>query len=122
MEQAILPNMDHFSYKDGQNVYEPAEDTYLLCDGILYDKEFLLTLNPQIILEVGSGSGCVVVFTTMLLNRLGGESADRQSFAVDINPKALQMTSDTAVANNVSFGYIHWEFDMQANESPRYFG
>ncbi len=101
MEQATLPNMDHFSYKDGQNVYEPAEDTYLLCDGILNDKEFLFELNPEIIVEVGSGSGCVIVFTTMLMNSLMKDGCIHKSFALDINPKALEMTQQTAAANNV---------------------
>lgn len=101
MEQAKLPNMDHFSYRDGAFVYEPAEDTYLLCDGILNDKDDLLAIDPDIILEVGSGSGCVIVFTTMLLNSLKGDSAHHQSLAIDINPKALEMTHTTAAANNV---------------------
>jgi methylase of polypeptide subunit release factors len=51
--QAVLPRLDHFTLEDADCVYEPAEDTYLLCDAILKDKELLVARNPLIIAEIG---------------------------------------------------------------------
>lgn len=101
MEQAQLPDLSHFSFRDRAYVYEPADDTFLLCDGILNDKEDLIERDPHLVVELGSGSGCVIVFTTMLLNSLKGAEAHHQSIALDINPKALEMTKATAEANHV---------------------
>lgn len=101
-ETAELPNLDHFSYKDEEFVYQPAQDTYLLCDGILNDKAFLREISPTVVMEVGSGSGCVIVYTCMLLMKLFGEAAnDIRAIALDINEMALEMTRKTALANNV---------------------
>lgn len=96
---AKLPNLDHFSYRDADRVYEPAEDTYLLCDALLQDIENVMSINPTIIAEVGSGSGCVITYFTNLLRNAKGRKV--LAFATDLNIDALHMTQLTANNNNV---------------------
>jgi release factor glutamine methyltransferase len=50
---SLFPNLDHFTLTDAENVYEPSDDTFLLCDAIEKDIEYLKQLNPSIILEIG---------------------------------------------------------------------
>lgn len=149
-KQAILPNLDHFTMDDYINVYEPSEDTYLLCDAIENDRENIVSLaksqgllksslnadnifkctnndltinkidNINIddsvinkdysaldidfdkgkftVLEIGSGSGCVISFISLLLQ---SEGINYRSLASDINPFAVNATLRTAEANNV---------------------
>ena len=54
---AVLPNLDHLSMADYDHIYEPAEDTFLACDALLQEREFLENLRPTIVMEIGSGSG-----------------------------------------------------------------
>jgi release factor glutamine methyltransferase len=61
------PNLSHLTKKDFENVYEPMEDTFLLLDALEEDLQALEALNPQLICEIGSGSGCVITFLSMLL-------------------------------------------------------
>jgi release factor glutamine methyltransferase len=97
---AALPDLNHFSYKDEEHVYPPSEDTYLLCDGILQDLSENPDFNPNIIVEVGCGSGCVIVFASQLVKKIY-PSQVFQSYATDINPKALDMAMKTASANEI---------------------
>jgi release factor glutamine methyltransferase len=64
------------------------------------DRSRIASLEPLILLEVGSGSGCVITFLTQLLyEELGKNSV--VSFATDINPQASLSTSRTAGHNKV---------------------
>ncbi len=98
MTTATLPNLDHFRLADAAKVYEPAEDTFLLCDAIFHDKDFLYHMNPHYVLEIGCGSGCVITYITQLLRERGIYPL---SMATDINPDALAVTQRTATHNNV---------------------
>jgi methylase of polypeptide subunit release factors len=104
MKQAKLPSLDHLLMKDFEHVYEPSDDTFLLCDALENDRDKFKAVPPRIVLEVGCGSGCVITFLTMLLKE---ECIDSQSFATDINPIAVSVANRTAEANEVSnVGFI----------------
>lgn len=47
------PDLSHLTDAIYQNVYEPSDDTFLLLDALELEKDFLLSLNPSICLEVG---------------------------------------------------------------------
>lgn len=98
-KHAVLPCLDHITLDVAAKVYEPAEDTYLLCDALLCDLEDILSRRPQIILEVGCGSGCVITYLSTLLAQ---SKVVYRALATDINPIALETTRQTAEANQVS--------------------
>jgi release factor glutamine methyltransferase len=85
--------------EDYECVYEPSDDTFLLCDALENDREDMTASRPQIVMEVGCGSGCVITFLSMLLKEQGIPAL---SIATDINPKAAAVTLRTAAANNVN--------------------
>jgi hypothetical protein len=96
---AKLPSLDHLTMEDYECVYEPSDDTFLLCDALENDREEMTASRPQIVMEVGCGSGCVITFLSMLLKEQGIPAL---SIATDINPKAAAVTLRTAAANNVT--------------------
>ncbi|CAM5079611.1 unnamed protein product [Eretmochelys imbricata] len=79
-------------------VYEPAEDTYLLLDALERDAAQIRGAGVEISLEVGSGSGVVSAFLASIV----GPSA--LYICTDINPIAAFCTLETAVLNKV---HIH---------------
>lgn len=79
------------SFSVSDNVYEPAEDTFLLLD-------CLETLPPSlpphpIVCEVGAGSGVVTTFLKMHLYK------DAFFLATDLNPEACTTTKQTCQSN-----------------------
>ena len=48
MSTAILPNLDHFNLFDAENVYEPSDDTFLLCDSIKNDIDSIISIIQSI--------------------------------------------------------------------------
>ena len=98
-----LPSLDHFLLSDAQLIYEPAEDTFLLCDAIQSDifliKNTIATCTSPVVLEIGCGSGCVITFISNLLQSEGINYAI--SYATDINPHAVKFAKKTAILNNV---------------------
>ena len=92
---ASMPSLDHASMKDFGEVYEPSDDTYLLIDGIQADVEANPSLRAsKCILEIGSGSGVPITFCANLIK-------PPMVIATDVNPKALRLTKQTAIENNV---------------------
>jgi len=75
------------------NVYEPAEDTFLLIDALEKDQNYLLNLKPRLCLEVGGGSGIVLSFVKSIL----GNSA--QYLSTDRNPEAVECIKETFLVN-----------------------
>ena len=65
--KAKLPSLDHLHYKDYDYVYEPSDDTFLLCDALANEYKEELSKHFTYC-EIGSGSGCVITFIGQLLN------------------------------------------------------
>nr|CAD67788.1 methylase [Tetraodon nigroviridis] len=88
------PVYSHVGRGDFTDVYEPAEDTFLLMDALEKDAETLQ--RPAVCLEVGSGSGVVSAFLASVI----GPSA--LYLCTDLNPAAAQCTAKTSSCNRVS--------------------
>jgi len=100
---AMLPTLPQ-SFEEWKSVYEPSDDTFLLCDALEQDRAYLNATRPQVVLEVGSGSGCVITFLAKLLQVDGG--LQTHCLATDINPAAVLATMATARANGVAVDVI----------------
>ncbi|KAM4560058.1 methyltransferase N6AMT1 [Odontesthes bonariensis] len=90
------PVYSHAGRGDFQDVYEPAEDSFLLIDALEKDAGMLQQMSPHVCLEVGSGSGVVSAFLASVV----GPSA--LYLCTDVNPAAAQCTAQTASCNSVS--------------------
>lgn len=90
------PVYSHAGRGDFRDVYEPAEDSFLLIDALEKDAELLQQMSPRVCLEVGSGSGVVSAFLASVV----GPSA--LYLCTDVNPAAAQCTATTASCNKTS--------------------
>ncbi|KAI9868735.1 MAG: S-adenosylmethionine-dependent methyltransferase [Trichoglossum hirsutum] len=94
------PSTSHLTF---HNIYEPAEDTFLLLDTLSSAPEsrflhsrFSTTPSapPPLALEIGSGSGVVVAFLTAHARAILGR-ADLLTAATDVNAFACAATRST---------------------------
>ncbi|GAA6007149.1 hypothetical protein JCM10207_001525 [Rhodosporidiobolus poonsookiae] len=88
------PTYSHLSAADFDDVYEPAEDTFILLDALEQDQDILK--GSRVCLEVGSGSGCVSAF----LGAVCGKSSALY-LTTDLNPPSTLATLRTGAANSV---------------------
>lgn len=88
------PDLSHATQADYSEVYEPAEDTFLLMDALEKDVVFLKSIEPLICLEVGCGSGAVSAF---IANVLGPCTV---YFCTDVNAAATRLTLRTGRQND----------------------
>ncbi|KAK2150176.1 hypothetical protein LSH36_419g01014 [Paralvinella palmiformis] len=87
------PDISHLTSVDYNEVYEPAEDTFLLLDALEQDGDTFLQLRPLMCLEVGSGAGVVSTFLAKMI----GNSA--MYLTTDLNPAAADVTKRTSEQN-----------------------
>ena len=109
---ADMPRLDHLARKDYQQVYEPAEDTYLMMDALQYELEAgVFDANNHhttphdnddfVLLEIGCGTGVSTVwFRQAWQKRYPGRPL--KTFVTDINPRALQVCLRTDAHNQAS--------------------
>lgn len=99
-----------YNLKQFPNVYEPAEDSFLLLDTL--EMEDWNLIKPTIILEIGSGSGIVSAFLATII---GPDSCIIVLIAVylcsDVNAEASTCTNLTGKLNNVHLNPILCEFN-----------
>lgn len=97
---APVPSLEHVTFQDFDQVYEPSADTYLLLDALLYDLPSFLdeTREKQklVVWEIGCGSGVV---TSFIRSHLKKEHV-ALSIASDVNLAALEMTKMTVKEND----------------------
>ncbi|XP_041066587.1 methyltransferase N6AMT1 isoform X1 [Carcharodon carcharias] len=90
------PFSSHVGRGEFTDVYDPAEDTFLLMDALEKDVNEIRKLCPRICLEVGAGSGVVSVF---LASIVGPTSF---YLCTDINPLAAACSVESARCNGVN--------------------
>eukprot|EP00977_Amphora_coffeiformis_P004171 scaffold846_cov168-Amphora_coffeaeformis.AAC.28 len=106
---ADMPSLDHLNRADYNQVYEPAEDTYLLIDALLYEfEQGVFDSNTAsntaddddfVLLEIGCGTG---VPTIMFRQEWQKRYPNRKlrTYVTDINPRALEVALRTDECNN----------------------
>ena len=100
--RATLPPLDHATAADWARVYEPAEDTYLLCDALAADAPALRAHGgPALVVELGPGSGAVSACLLDLLRGAGGAAPATLALAADVSAPACALPLATARAAGV---------------------
>ncbi|KAG8156259.1 hypothetical protein JTE90_003066 [Oedothorax gibbosus] len=82
-----------------ENVYEPAEDTFILVDALEKNLGLIQQLKPAICLEIGSGSGVVI-------SSLGKALQNPYYLCTDLNPIAASATQTTSKSNGLQVDII----------------
>lgn len=92
------PSTSHVSF---DNIYEPAEDSFLLIDTLSKPSEiaflherFSCRCSAPLLLEVGTGSGVVLGFVTSWAKKIFGRQ-DILAFGTDVNRLACQASAQT---------------------------
>jgi release factor glutamine methyltransferase len=95
------PSTKHICF---DNIYEPAEDSFLLLDALSHNSEtsflkntFRAPSQTPLVVEVGTGSGVVLAFVTRNAKFIFGR-ADVLTLGTDINPLACHAARETVHA------------------------
>jgi release factor glutamine methyltransferase len=106
---AEMPSLNHLKLSDFDQVYEPAADTFLLLDALFYEIEAGIFDDRDehlIMLELGCGSGVPTIFFRQQWQRHATKKGERApallSFVTDVNPRALEVTRQTAFQNGLT--------------------
>ncbi|VVB60123.1 putative S-adenosylmethionine-dependent methyltransferase [uncultured archaeon] len=89
-----------FQIQTSGNVYEPAEDTFLLISALQN-----LNLEGKNVLEIGTGSGIIALVLAKKAKHV---------LAVDINPEAVKCAKENAEQNKIKNAEFH-KSDLFAN-------
>jgi len=94
------PIYKHLNSDEFEDVYEPAEDSFLLLDALESELQFLEKVQPSICVEIGPGSG--------IISAAIGSVFRSKTFVIscDINPQACICTSQTLVVNNCQYSNV----------------
>jgi release factor glutamine methyltransferase len=114
------PSTSHVNF---DNVYEPAEDSFLLIDTLssaseaaFLSQRFSPNSSTPVLLEVGTGSGVVIAFLTSWVHKLFGRR-DVLTLGIDINRFACQ-----ASAKTIQTAIVHTTESTQDEPSCGIFG
>ncbi|KEP65002.1 UNVERIFIED_CONTAM: hypothetical protein HHA_244240 [Hammondia hammondi] len=95
------PDTSHVGlHKAFPDVYEAAEDSFLFLDALAEDLPFLLRRRPSLVLEMGSGSGCVISFLRTLFLRAFDASRRDALSAKPANEEATVVDANSSGAND----------------------
>ena len=98
---------------DFKNVYEPAEDTFLLIDSITNDLNKNKLFNPIKSIEIGCGNGLV---SCCYLDIIKKENITLEKhFCIDINKDALNLTEKLIKNYNLNNNVFFIESDLFSN-------
>lgn len=109
---APLPSLDHLSYKDFEDVYEPAADTFLLIDAIQFELRagiFSDRNDPAFALEIGCGTGTPSVFLRSHWSDGECKRPELFSYVTDVNIRALEVATKTAEVAKKSSAHHFFE-------------
>ena len=96
-----------FDFITSQNVLDPRADSETLIQAVL--DTFPNKDTPYSILDIGTGSGCLLI-------SLLGEYKNAQGTGIDISPKALNVARKNARKNNIKAHFIKKDM-AQMNDS-----
>lgn len=90
------PDLSHIHSSSYMDVYEPAEDTYLMMDALKEDLKLLQRPEMRFptCLEIGTGTGVLITYLAKLLGH-------GVYYATDINPHAAHLARQTLLQNKI---------------------